>query len=137
MGCWRRNRTGANLLARSTYQSLRSQSVIAEYRRELQARRDLFYAGVREAAGHVLGGEPPPGAFYAFLRIDPGWLPPPGLRGDSRSWAMAEYLIREGRIGCVPGIDFGPASEGYIRFCFARDRAELAGALEAMRALFR
>jgi aspartate/methionine/tyrosine aminotransferase len=114
-----------------------SQAIIEEYRRELQARRDLFYAGVCDAAGHVLSGDPPPGAFYAFLRIDRGWAPPPGLDGGSRSWAMAEHLIREGRIGCVPGIDFGPASEHYIRFCFARDRGELAGALEAMRALFR
>ena len=46
-------------------------------------------------------------------------------------------LIRDGRIGCVPGIDFGPASEPYIRFCFARERDELTGALEAMRGLFR
>jgi aspartate aminotransferase len=114
-----------------------SQAVIGEYRQELQARRDFFYAGVHAAAGHVLSGEPPPGAFYAFLRIDDGWTAPAGLGAGSRSWAMAEYLIREGRIGCVPGIDFGPASEGYIRFCFARDRAELAGALEAMQELFR
>jgi aspartate/methionine/tyrosine aminotransferase len=49
---------------------------------------------------------------------------------------MAEYLITKGRIGCVPGIDFGAHGEGYIRFCFARSRAELAGAIEAMRTLF-
>jgi aspartate/methionine/tyrosine aminotransferase len=49
---------------------------------------------------------------------------------------MAEHLIGKGRIGCVPGIDFGPASEGYVRFCFARDRNELLGALDEMRALF-
>jgi aspartate/methionine/tyrosine aminotransferase len=114
-----------------------SQAIIEEYRRELQARRDLFFAGVHAAAGHVLSGEPPPGAFYAFLRISDAWTPPPGLRDGSRSWAMAEYLIREGRIGCVPGIDFGPASAPYIRFCFARERDELTGALDAMRELFR
>lgn len=114
-----------------------SQAIIDEYRRELQARRDFFFAGVREAAGHVLSGAPPPGAFYAFLRIDDRWTPPAGLDGGSRSWAMAEHLIRDGRIGCVPGIDFGPASEHYIRFCFARERDELAGALDAMRGLFR
>jgi aspartate/methionine/tyrosine aminotransferase len=49
---------------------------------------------------------------------------------------MAEHLIGQGRIGCVPGIDFGPGCEDYLRFCFARDRAELAGALDAMRRLF-
>ena len=112
------------------------QGVVARYRAELQARRDLFYAGVQEAAGHVFTGDPPAGAFYAFLRIDPSWTPPPGAAQVSRSWAMAEHLIGRGRIGCVPGIDFGPASEGYIRFCFARERVELEGALGEMKRLF-
>ena len=31
----------------------------------------------------------------------------------------------------MPGVDFGPNGEGYVRFCFARDRKELTGALEA------
>ena len=113
-----------------------SQSVVETYRSELRTRRDLFYAGVREAAGHVFSGEPPAGAFYAFLRIDPSWVPPAGASPASRSWAMAEFLIGQGRIGCVPGVDFGPTGEGYVRFCFARDREELLGALGGMRALF-
>jgi aspartate aminotransferase len=49
---------------------------------------------------------------------------------------MAEYLIKNGRIGCVPGVDFGQNGEGYMRFCFARERRELTGALDSMRALF-
>jgi aspartate/methionine/tyrosine aminotransferase len=49
---------------------------------------------------------------------------------------MTEYLIAEGRIGCVPGADFGAHGEGYLRFCFARNRKELTGALESMSALF-
>lgn len=112
------------------------QSVVTQYREELQARRDLFYTGIWDAARQVLSGDPPAGAFYAFLGIDHGWKPPAGSPAASRSWAMAEYLIREGRIGCVPGIDFGPASEGYVRFCFAREREELAGALREMKRLF-
>ena len=112
-----------------------SQDAVAQYRQELQARRDLFYEGLRAAAGSVFSGEPPRGAFYAFLRIDPGWVSPAGAR-DSISWAMTEYLISRGRIGCVPGVDFGAQGEGYVRFCFARDRRELAGALDSMRSLF-
>jgi aspartate aminotransferase len=112
-----------------------SQAVVEAYRSELQARRDLFYAGIREAAGHIFTGDPPAGAFYAFLRIDPSWAPPAGAAA-SRSWAMAEFLIGQGRIGCVPGVDFGPAGEGYVRFCFARDREELHGALREMQRLF-
>jgi aspartate/methionine/tyrosine aminotransferase len=113
-----------------------SQRCVAEFREELQARRDLFYQGIREHAGDVLSGQPPKGAFYAFLRINPGWVPPAGQRGESRSWAMTEFLIAEGRIGCVPGADFGANGEGYLRFCFARDRKELTGALESMGELF-
>lgn len=113
-----------------------SQDCIGAFRAELKARRDLFYAGIREHAAGVLSGQPPRGAFYAFLRIDPSWRPETTSRPDSMSWAMTEYLIARGRIGCVPGVDFGAGGEGYIRFCFARDRRELAGALASMRELF-
>ena len=113
-----------------------SQSRVTQFRDELKARRDLFYEGIRERAGDVFSGEPPKGAFYAFLRINPDWRAPSGARGESQSWAMTEYLIAEGRIGCVPGVDFGVNGEGYLRFCFARDRKELTGALESMGALF-
>ena len=110
-----------------------SQQCIRDFAVELRARRDLFYDGIRRLGG-IFSGEPPKGAFYAFLRIDPAWE---GARGaQSLSWAMAEHLIKHGRIGCVPGVDFGAAGEGHIRFCFARERKELTGALESMRQLF-
>jgi aspartate aminotransferase len=112
------------------------QTSIAEFRRELAARRDLFYAGIREHAGGILSGEPPAGAFYAFLKIDPGWQPESPSAPPSISWALAEQLITRARIGCVPGADFGAHGEGYIRFCFARDRRELTGALQSMAELF-
>jgi aspartate aminotransferase len=112
-----------------------SQDCIETFRTELQERRDLFYRGIKEAAGDVFSGKPPAGAFYAFLRIDPGWS---GVKSDttSVSWRMVEYLIAKGRIGCVPGVDFGANGEGYVRFCFARDRRELTGALQSMKQLF-
>jgi aspartate/methionine/tyrosine aminotransferase len=46
---------------------------------------------------------------------------------------MSEFLIKRGRIGCVPGVDFGANGEGYVRFCFARERSELEGALQSMK----
>ena len=118
-----------------------SQDCIGAFRTELRARRDLFYAGVKELAGDVFTGQPPAGAFYAFLRINPNWSDPSTGSGqaassDSQSWRMVEYLIANGRIGCVPGVDFGKNGEGYVRFCFARDRKELTGALGSMKMLF-
>jgi aspartate/methionine/tyrosine aminotransferase len=113
-----------------------SQACIDEFRRELELRRDFFYAGLEKSAGGFLTGAPPKGAFYAFLRIDPRWRPADWDGQGSISWALAEHLITRGRIGCVPGADFGRVGEGYIRLCFARDRRELQGALDSMRHVF-
>jgi aspartate aminotransferase len=114
------------------------QDTIEEFRTELRARRDLFYDGIDRCASGVLSGQPPAGAFYAFLKIDPSWSdgPPTASSAPSVSWRMTEYLIKNGRIGCVPGIDFGATGEGYVRFCFARGRKELEGALGSMGGLF-
>ncbi len=130
------------------------QDVVEQYRVELQARRDLFYAGV-ETLGGFLSGRPPSGAFYAFLQFDPDWKARRATPSDTRtasdhvwattlengevspSWELTEYLISAGRIGCIPGADFGPLGEGYLRFCFARERPELGGAIESLRGLFR
>ncbi len=109
------------------------QDVVAEFRRELAARRDLFYAGIADAGRGIFTGAPPAGAFYAFMKIDPAWKSPLPDAPASLSWAVTEFLIKKCRIGCVPGVDFGAAGEGYLRFCFARDRQEIAGALASMK----
>lgn len=112
------------------------QDVISQFRAELAARRDLFYRGIGEASHGLLSGHPPAGAFYAFLKIDPAWTSPLPNAAASPSWAMTEFLIKRGRIGCVPGVDFGSVGEHYVRFCFARDRQELTGALASMQEAF-
>lgn len=109
------------------------QDCVAQNRDELRARRDLFYAGLQEVAAGIFSGTPPESAFYAFVKINPDWAREAGMAAKpSVSWAVAEHLISQARIGCVPGVDFGPASEGYMRFCFGRDRRDLQGALESM-----
>lgn len=124
-----------------------SQEVIGRFRSELADRRDLFYRGLSRLGG-VLTGAPPAGAFYAFVRLAGDWKRRATRLGSaaagngtsgvsgSASWEFTDYLIRQGRVGCVPGVDFGPSGEGFIRFCFSRERDELEGALEAMRSLF-
>jgi aspartate aminotransferase len=114
------------------------QDCIEEFRTELRARRELFYRGIADAAGDTFSGQPPAGAFYAFVRINVAQEARIGKagQGDSISWRMTEYLIKNARIGCVPGADFGANGEGYLRFCFARDRSELSGAIDSPRNLF-
>jgi aspartate aminotransferase len=114
-----------------------SQQFVDDLRTELAARRDLFYAALERASDGVLTGAKPSGACYAFARINPSWTSPLPDAPASQSWAMTEFLIRRARVGSVPGADFGARGEGFVRFCFAREREELSGALDAMRALFR
>ena len=114
-----------------------SQDCIRDFRDELKARRDLFYAGLEDAAPDVLSGDPPDGAFYAFVKINPDWASDTGITAPSLSWAMAEHLIKNARIGCVPGVDFGPRAEGYLRLCFGRERSELTAALASMKSVLR
>ena len=109
------------------------QDFIEEFRTELRARRELFYRGIADLGGDFFSGKPPAGAFYAFMRIGRDAPAAPG--SGSISWRTVEYLIKNGRIGCVPGVDFGASGEGYIRFCFARDRKELTGALASLKTL--
>jgi aspartate/methionine/tyrosine aminotransferase len=110
-----------------------SQQCIDDFKKELLFRRDMFYKGVQEAAPGVFSGTPPDGAFYAFLKINADFAKNAGITGPSLSWAMAEFLIKNARIGCVPGVDFGANSEGYLRFCTCRSREELTGALASMK----
>jgi aspartate/methionine/tyrosine aminotransferase len=115
-----------------------SQQCIADFKQELMFRRDMFYKGIQDAAPGVFSGTPPDGAFYAFLKINPDFARSAGITkgSESLSWAMAEFLIKNARIGCVPGVDFGPQSEGYLRFCTCRSRDELTGALASMKEAF-
>ena len=65
---------------------------VAEFREELRVRRNLFYDGIRGQAAGVLSGQPPQGAFYAFLRINPEWQR--DAAAASLSWSLAEHLIK-------------------------------------------
>ena len=55
------------------------QDCIEEFKTELKIRRDLFYTGLRDVAGHVFSGTPPEGAFYAFVKINLDWARDMGL----------------------------------------------------------
>ena len=111
-----------------------SQDCVQDFRKELLARRQLFHDGVIAKAGGVLTSALPAGAFYNFAKINPNWKSPLKTEQKSLSWAMTEYLIKEARVGCIPGVDFGATGEGYIRLCYARERPELEAALESMAA---
>jgi aspartate aminotransferase len=109
-----------------------SQEYVQGFRDELFARRQIFHDGIVAKANGVLTSHLPAGAFYNFVKINPNWRSPLTTDQRSLSWAMSEYMIKAGRIGCIPGADFGANGEGYLRLCYARERTELTAALESM-----
>ena len=66
--------------------------------------------------------ERPSGAFYAFFAID----------GLSDSFELAKRCVDEAAVGLAPGSAFGDGGEGYLRLCFASQRATLERAMERL-----
>jgi (5-formylfuran-3-yl)methyl phosphate transaminase len=84
-------------------------------------RRDLLVDGLRALGFGV--AVPPRGAFYVLAdarRFDP----------DSRR--LAARLLEEAHVAVTPGVDFGAAGEGFLRFCYAASEDALREALARM-----
>jgi aspartate/methionine/tyrosine aminotransferase len=84
-------------------------------------RRDRLVAGLRD-----LGfGVPvmPKGAFYVFADA---------RRFATDSRALAFDLLERAGVGTSPGIDYGAAGEGWLRFSYAADDATIDAALSRL-----
>jgi aspartate/methionine/tyrosine aminotransferase len=97
-------------------------STVAAARAAYAQRRALLVGGLR-ALGFGVAREPE-GAFYVFA--------------DARAFgadsvALASALLERAHVACTPGVDFGAAGEGYLRFCYAASEADLGEALARMQ----
>ncbi len=97
------------------------QDCVAEMVAAYAARRAFMVAALNAIDG--IECVAPDGAFYLFPRF-PAW------RGDSVS--LAERLIERADIASVPGVAFGPAGEGHLRFTIATAMADLEKAAERL-----
>jgi aspartate/methionine/tyrosine aminotransferase len=94
---------------------------VADRRARYQVRRDRLVAGLRELGFEI--AVPPSGAFYVLADA---------RRFGSDSRALAFDLLERAGVGVTPGVDFGAAGEGYLRFCFAVPEATLEAALQRL-----
>ena len=62
----------------------------------------------------------PRGAFYAFPNVSE-------VCASSRQ--LADYLLQEGGVAALAGLDFGTYGEGYLRFSYANSLDNLRQAL--------
>jgi aspartate/methionine/tyrosine aminotransferase len=81
---------------------------------EFKKRRD--YLVERLAGIRGVKCPSPRGAFYVF----------PNFASFHRSsWQLAEYLLKEGRVITVPGIEYGPSRDSCLRLSFATSMERL------------
>jgi aspartate aminotransferase len=97
------------------------QDCIAEMRAAYADRRRFMVEALNGIDG--IECQAPDGAFYLFPRF-----PNTGLD----SLALAEELLEAGDIAAVPGIAFGRAGEGHLRFSIATSMADLERAAERL-----
>ena len=87
-------------------------------------RRDLLVAGLKDLGFPVKNIE---ASFYVFSRM------PKGQRDSS---VFCKDLLEKTGIVATPGVGFGPAGEGYVRFTLTVAEPEIREALARMRKVF-
>jgi len=98
------------------------QSSVEHMLDEFRIRRNVMVAGLNQIKGFRC--TQPRGAFYAFPNIcDTGW----------RSDDLADVLLEEAGVACLPGTAFGKFGEGYLRFSVANSIENIEQALARIR----
>jgi len=87
-------------------------------------RRDLLVQGLKGLGFPV---KPNPATFYVFTRLPKG-------RRDSAGFCR--HLLENAGIVATPGVGFGPAGEGYVRFTLTVPEPEIKEALNRMKKVF-
>lgn len=84
-------------------------------------RRDLLIAGLKDLGFPV---KPNEATFYVFTRF-------PGTSKDST--AFCKHLLESAGIVATPGVGFGPAGEGYVRFTLTVSEPDIREAIIRMK----
>ncbi|MGH9102739.1 MAG: pyridoxal phosphate-dependent aminotransferase, partial [Acidimicrobiales bacterium] len=85
---------------------------------ELRRRRDVVVAGLNQVPG--VSCVEPQGAFYAFPSIKDLGV---------RAATLADRLLEEAGVACLPGTAFGACGEGYLRLSYANSVENLEEAV--------
>ena len=95
-----------------------------ETNRLYRRRRDLLVSGLRELGFPVKNVE---ASLYVFTRLP---------KGHKDSTVFCKDLLEKTGIVATPGVGFGAAGEGYVRFALAVAEPEIREAIARMRKIF-
>jgi aspartate/methionine/tyrosine aminotransferase len=90
---------------------------------EFQRRRDVIVKGLNSIPG--ISCLTPSASFYVFPNIKATGL---------KSKVLADALLNEAGVACLPGTSFGSFGEGYLRFSYANSVENIETALASIRA---
>lgn len=102
---------------------------IAQFREEFRRRRARIIEHL-DALPQVFDYQKPNASYFAFPRVKDTV---PRAR-DSR--ALADDILDRARVAVVPGVAFGPTGEAHLRFCYARELADIDRAFERLTDYF-
>lgn len=103
--------------------ALRSpQTCVEETNKIYEARRDALIEGLRAIGLDV---QPPKATFYVWAPVPKGF----------NSISFAKLLLEEAGIVATPGVGFGDAGEGYVRFALTKPVERIIEAVERMKQL--
>ncbi|MFY9317432.1 MAG: pyridoxal phosphate-dependent aminotransferase [Burkholderiales bacterium] len=94
---------------------------VARTRERFRKARDFLVSELRKIP--QIEAAPPSGTMYAFFRVE----------GVADSMEFCKRLVRDAGLGLAPGSAFGPAGEGFVRWCFASSEERLAAGVERLR----
>ncbi len=96
-------------------------SAVNAMRSEYMKRRDIITAGLNSLPG--ISCVRPEGAIYAFPNIAGT-----GLNSES----FAEFVLEEAGIALLPGTNFGPGGEGYVRLSYVNSIKNIEAAISRL-----
>jgi len=95
--------------------------VIARTLARFRGARDFLVRELNATAG--ITAAVPAGTMYAFFKV----------QGMDDSLEFCKRLVRDAGLGLAPGSAFGPAGEGFVRWCFASSEERLAEGVRRLR----
>lgn len=95
------------------------QTEVKQMMAEYKTRRDLLVAGLNNIPG--ISCLTPGGAFYVFPNITKT-----GLSSEE----FSSLMLEKANVALLPGNNFGPSGEGYVRLCYATSKEKIKEGLE-------
>jgi len=99
------------------------QDCVEEIRRTYESRRNVLIKGLKNAGWHI---KPPRATMFVWAEI-----PEPFKKMGSIEFA--KFLLKEAKVAVSPGIGFGDAGEGFVRFALVENEHRIRQATRGIK----